>query len=325
MVAQGGDDAGFPGQAQDGDGQVAQAGHHALFGQAFLEVQFYPDSVVNTCSSDGGYNVTYAPGKFTVCSPVWQVSTQSGAEDAAFNAELYDGTSKSPLVMSAGDTVRIHFHLGSAGQGWNVTVTDVTTGHCGTIVLNSKYGPLLPLYSTQQIGNALGWGLADDTPNPFVWEIGHTSNFSTPAGQLCYPGQTDCNSYNTASWLGITPLKILSVTFANGSAPSESAGRRRSPRKPIPPIARSPSAPTTQARSSTTSRDRSSRPPCSAAALRTRLHILRHGTEAVAPLIGSNGLPFKATRERQPLPNRPLRIVRQERTTVTPWPRHRRC
>lgn len=118
---------------------------HALFGQAFLEVQFYPDSVVNTCSSDGGYNVTYAPDKFTVCSPVWQVSTQSGAEDAAFNAELYDGTSKSPLVMSAGDTVRIHFHLGSTGQGWNVTVTDVTTGHSGTIVLNSKYGPLLPL------------------------------------------------------------------------------------------------------------------------------------------------------------------------------------
>ena len=61
----------------------------------------------------------------------------------------------------------------------------------------------------------------DDTPNAFVWEIGHTSNFSTPAGQLCYPGQTDCASYNTASWLGITPLKILSVTFANGSAPSE--------------------------------------------------------------------------------------------------------
>jgi hypothetical protein len=113
--------------------------------------------------------------------------------------------------MSAGETVRIHFHLGSTVQGWNVTVTDVTTGHSGTIVLNSKYGPLLPLYSTQQIGNARGWGLVDDTPNAFVWEIGHTSNFTTPAGQLCYPGQTGCDSYNTASWLGITPLKILSV------------------------------------------------------------------------------------------------------------------
>ena len=74
-----------------------------------------------------------------------------------------------------------------------------------TIVLNSKHGPLLPLYGTQQIGNALGWGLVDDTPNAFVWEIGHTSNFTTPAAQLCYPGQIDCDSYNTSSWLGITP------------------------------------------------------------------------------------------------------------------------
>lgn len=91
-------------------------------------------------------------------------------------------------------------------------------GRSGTIVLHSKYGPLLPLYSTQQIGNALGWGLVDDTPNAFVWEIGHTSNFSTPAWHICYPGQTDCGSCNTANWLGITPLKILPVTFADGSA-----------------------------------------------------------------------------------------------------------
>jgi hypothetical protein len=31
-------------------------------------------------------------------------------------------------------------------------------------------------------------------------------------------GQTDCASYDTAHWLGFTPLKILSVTFADGSA-----------------------------------------------------------------------------------------------------------
>ncbi len=28
----------------------------------------------------------------------------------------------------------------------------------GTIVLNSKYGPMLPAFSAQQIGSALGWG-----------------------------------------------------------------------------------------------------------------------------------------------------------------------
>jgi hypothetical protein len=87
-------------------------------------------------------------------------------------------------------------------------------------VLNSKYGPLLPLFSTQQIGNALGWGLVNDTPNSFVREIGHTSDFTTPAGKLCNPGDTSCDSYDTAHWLGFSPLKILSVSFADGSTAS---------------------------------------------------------------------------------------------------------
>ena len=202
-------------------GAVSDPNPHALFGQAFLELQFYPDSIVDNCASDGGYHVTYAPDKFTVCSPVWQVSTQSGAENAAFNGELHDGSSNAPLVMNAGDTIQIHFFVASPSQGWNIAVSDLTTGHSGTIVLNSKYGPLLPLFSTQEIGNALGWGLVDDTPNAFVWEIGHTSNFADPAGKLCLPGDTSCDSYDTAHWLGFTPLRIVSVTFADGSAAKE--------------------------------------------------------------------------------------------------------
>ncbi len=170
-------------------GAVSDPNPHALFGQAFPELQFYPDSVVKTCSSDGGYNVTYAPNEFTVCSPVWQVSTQSGAEDAAFNAELYDGSTNSPLIMHAGDTIKIHFFDTTPSVGWNISVADLTTGQSGSIVLASKYGPLLPLFSAEQIGNALGWGLVNDTPNAFVWEIGHTSNFTTPAGQLCVPAR----------------------------------------------------------------------------------------------------------------------------------------
>jgi hypothetical protein len=201
-------------------GAVTDPNPHSLLGQAFLELQFYPDSIVNTCSSDGGFNVTQAPDKFSVCSPVWQVSTQSGAENAAFNAELYDGSSHSPLVMNGGDTVRIHFFVASPSQGWNIAVTDLTTGHSGTIVLNSKYGPLLPLFGTQQIGNALGWGLVNDTPNSFVWEIGHTSDFSTPAGKLCNPGDNACASYDIPHWLGFSPLRILSVKFADGSSPT---------------------------------------------------------------------------------------------------------
>lgn len=201
-------------------GTVTDPNPQALFGQAFLEVQFYPDSIVNNCSTDGGFNVKFAPNKYSVCSPVWQVTTTGNKENAAFNEELFNGTSNNALVMNGGDTIKIHFFVASANEGWHVNVTDVTTGQSGTIVLNSKYGPLLPAFSAQQIGNSLGWGGVHDTPNSFVWEIGHTSNFTTPAGQTCFAGQTTCDSYDTAHWLGFTPLRILGVQFADGSRPS---------------------------------------------------------------------------------------------------------
>ena len=133
--------------------------------------------------------MTYAPDKFSVCTPVWQVGAKNFAETAAFNAELYDGPSSRPLVMNAGDTIRIHFFVASAAEGWHVQITDLTTGHSGTVVLNSKYGPLLPAFSQQKIGNALGWGLVNDTPNSFVWEIGHTSPFTSPPPSTAYPGR----------------------------------------------------------------------------------------------------------------------------------------
>jgi len=46
--------------------------------------------------------LTYAPDKFSVCTPVWQVGSKSNAETAAFNAELYDGSSSKPLVTERG-------------------------------------------------------------------------------------------------------------------------------------------------------------------------------------------------------------------------------
>src|SRR5215467_7656003 len=202
-------------------GTVTDPNPHALFGQAFLEVQFYPDAIVNNCSSSGGFNVKYAPNKFSVCSPVWQVSSTSSAENAAFNAELYRGSSSEPLVMNAGDTIKIHFFVGAPGQGWNISVLDVTTGQSGTIILNSEYGPMLPAFDKQEIGNALGWGLVNDTPNSFVWEIGHTSPYTKPADQFCIPGQTFCDSFDQAHWLGFSPLQIKSVSFASGSTASE--------------------------------------------------------------------------------------------------------
>jgi hypothetical protein len=197
---------------------------NSLFGQAFVELQFYPDAVVTNCTPQGGFVVKSAPNTYTACSPVWRV-IQHGSkfhENAAFNAMLNDGTGPSnPLVMHAGDTITVHWFTTSAADGYHVNVTDRNTGQSGTIVLNSKEdGPLMPAFDTQEIGNALGWGIVFDTPNSFVWEIGHTSPFTKPADQFCIPGQTICQSYNTPAWAGTSPIQILGVTFGDSSTPA---------------------------------------------------------------------------------------------------------
>jgi hypothetical protein len=103
----------------------------------------------------------------------------------------------------------------------HITVTDLTTGHSGTIVLDSKIdGPLMPAFSVQKLGNALSWGLVNDAPNSLVWEIGHTGDYTQPAGQFCVPGSATkppCYSFNVPSWLLFSPLQIKGVTFGNGS------------------------------------------------------------------------------------------------------------
>jgi hypothetical protein len=196
----------------------------SLFGQAFVELQFYPDALVTNCTPQGGFVVKYSPNTYTVCSPVWKL-TATGTpgvfhEPAAFNAMLTDSSSpKNPLVMHAGDTVTIHWYTTAAQDGFHVTVTDLTTGGSGTIVLNSKSdGPLMPAYDTQAIGNSLAWGLVNDAPNSFVWEIGHTSPFTSPAAEFCVPGETGCESYNAPAWAATSPIQIKSVTFGDGTS-----------------------------------------------------------------------------------------------------------
>jgi hypothetical protein len=196
---------------------------NSLGGQAFLELQFYPNSLVSNCTAGGGYNVTYDPGVYTVCSPVWEVNPHGYAESAAFNAMLVDSATGGPLQMRQGDTITDHQYITPAADGMHITVTDLTTGHSGTIVLNSQVnGPLMPAYSTQQLGNALNWGVVDDAPNALVWEIGHTSDYTTPAGQYCSPGSATnppCYSYNVPTWLQFSPIVVKSVTFGDGSKP----------------------------------------------------------------------------------------------------------
>jgi hypothetical protein len=194
----------------------------SIFGQSFVELQFYPDAIVSSCSQSGGFQVKFAPNTYSVCSPVWRLTStgQKGVfhETAAFNAMLTDGTGpNNPLIMHAGDTVTVHWFTTPAQDGFHVTVTDLTTNGSGRIVLNSSStGPLMPAFDTQAIGNALAWGSVNDTPNSFVWEIGHESVF-TGAGAFCVPGQVGCDSYDAAAWAGTSPIQIKSVTFADGS------------------------------------------------------------------------------------------------------------
>ena len=194
---------------------------NSLYGQAFLELQFYPNSITKGCSAGGGYNVAYAPNVYTVCSPVWEVSPTGKSESAAFNAMLTDAATGGPLEMHGGDTITDHQYVTPAADGMHITVTDLTTDHSGTIVLNSKAdGPLMPAFRVQQIGNSLGWGVVHDAPNSLVWEIGHTGNYTSPAGQFCLPGSATkppCYSYDVPTWLQFTPLQIKGVTFGDGS------------------------------------------------------------------------------------------------------------
>ena len=127
---------------------------NSLFNQAFLELQFYPNSLVTGCSTGGGYNVRYDPNVYTACSPVWEVSKTGNTESAAFNAMLTDGSGSGPLVMHAGDTITDHQYITPVHDGMHVTVSDLTTGQSGTIILNSRVdGPLMPAYSVQRVGN----------------------------------------------------------------------------------------------------------------------------------------------------------------------------
>ncbi len=195
----------------------------SLFGQAFVELQFYPNAIVSNCNPNGSFIPKFSLNDYTVCSPVWSVTTTGRPgnfhEPAAFNAMLTTPGSTAAMVMHAGDAVKIHWFVTPARDGYHVTVSDLTTRQSGTIVLNAKKdGPLMPAYDRQQLGNSLGWGLVNDAPNSFVWEIGHTSPFTSPASQFCLPGEPICDSYFSDAWAGTSPIQIKSVSFGDGSA-----------------------------------------------------------------------------------------------------------
>jgi hypothetical protein len=204
-------------------GTVKDTNPAKIGGEGFLELQFYPDSFTTRCTPGGGFQVKHQPDVYTACSPVWTLKERKGhiIEPAAFNGMLMNGTKSGPFVMHARDLVDVHIWAPSRDASYREQVTDRTSGERSSVlVLNSPTdGSLTPEFSRQQIGNALDWGGVWDTPMAFVYEIGHSNIYGGHPGQFCVPGQTFCGSFNHANWAGQQPIRILNVTFGDGSHP----------------------------------------------------------------------------------------------------------
>jgi hypothetical protein len=194
---------------------------HSFFGQAFEELQFYPDSLNRQCGPDGSFNPRHVANVWTVCSPVWKVTPDGTAELAAFNGELKLAGSNDPLVMHSGDTVRVHYFRGPQHQHpLNILVTDETSRQQSAplILISKSDGPLTPTGSTNTDSNFLQWGAVYAPPMEFSWEIGHANFYKYPFQPECLPGMFNCYSYNVPrGWLGVNPVRIKSVKFNNDS------------------------------------------------------------------------------------------------------------
>jgi hypothetical protein len=193
----------------------------SLFGQAFEELQFYPNTVISKCDPNGGAIGKEVTGAYSICSPVWSLRTSGQKpnfhEPAAYNALVTRNGAGQALVMHQGDRVQVHYFVTSAKDGWHISVTDLNSGQSGTIVLNGASGPMMPAYNVSKIGNSLPWGIVHDAPIAFVWEIGHMSQYTSPAAAFCWPGEAGCYSYDAPAWADQKPLRIISATFNNGT------------------------------------------------------------------------------------------------------------
>jgi hypothetical protein len=204
-------------------GTVKDTNPAKIGGEGFLELQFYPDAYTTACTPGGGFRLKHEPNVYTACSPVWTIMKQNGhiIEPAAFNGMLRNAAGTGPFVMHARDIVDVHIWAPAPDASYQEQVRDETSGKTSSVlVLNSPGdGSLTPEFSTQQIGNALDWGAVWDTPMAFVYEIGHSNLFGHHPGQFCKPGQKICGSFNDANWAGQQPIRIINVTFGDGSHP----------------------------------------------------------------------------------------------------------
>ncbi len=196
---------------------------HSLFGQAFEELQFYPDAMLASpyCGSNGSFFTTHSPNTYTVCAPAWAVNPSTFTEYAAFNGLLKRSGMSTPLVMHGGDTVHIRFFKGTqTGTPFNISVSDVTTGQSSqTLVLTGGVdGPLAPLSGANTTANFMKWGAVAQAPLSIAWETGHPNYNTYPLAPECLPGMFNCYSYNvTAGWQHSAPLQIKSAQFNNST------------------------------------------------------------------------------------------------------------
>jgi len=193
-------------------------------GEGFLELQFYPDSFTTGCTSGGGFQVKHEADVYTACSPVWTIAKRKGQiiEPAAFNGMPQDAAGSGPFVMHALDIVDVHIWAPSpdaayreAGHGRDQR-GDVERA-CAQ---QSGDGPLTPAFSTQ--GSA--------TRSTGGRRLGHTDGLRVrdrslgplrpQSRQVLYPlARPSAARSTTADWANQQPIRILNVTFGDGSHP----------------------------------------------------------------------------------------------------------
>jgi hypothetical protein len=199
------------------------ADSHSLFGQAFLELQFYPDTklVSPYCKPNGDYQAVHAPNTFAACAPVWAINPSGPQQYAAFNGLVKQAGTNTPLVMHGEDNIRVRMFKGAqTGTPWNIAVTDLTTGakSAPLVVISGTDGPLAPLSGTNTPPNFIKWMLMQQPPLQIAWEIGHPNIYTVPEALYCLPGQFNCWSYNVqGGWEHTHPLRVRSVKFNNGT------------------------------------------------------------------------------------------------------------
>ena len=124
--------------------------------------------------------------------------------------------------MHAGDTIDIHFHVVSQQEGWHIDVTDMTTGGSGTIVLNSA-GRATPA-GVRQAGDRQLARLGPRRRHPELVRVGDRPHVAVLAPGLPVLHSWEIRSASPSTsrpGLETSPIQIKSVTFGDGSHPTQ--------------------------------------------------------------------------------------------------------